>query len=344
MSATRATALDSFLRFTLALLGSVALTLLLSVGLLSRYQRAAALPGRQPESAPSSLQYRLLDGQRVADGSPLDRRPFAAVIDNRVESRPPAGLEDASIVYEVIVEGDITRLLALFDADSQTEQIGPVRSLRPFFIDLAAEWDAVLFFAGGSPAALARVASGSFATVNEISGDGIYFWRDVSRFPPHNLYTSAALMSRAAAAKQATSSAEFIAWQFKDGTTTTSSAVLLTVPVSFSDNPLYRVEYRYNPETNDYTRYQNNKVHKTSQGIVLKAGNVVVQHVTYDVLDEVGRLAIDLDRGGAAEIYQDGRQVNGFWQKINGRTRFYDQADREISFNRGTVWVELVFD
>ena len=259
-------------------------------------------------------------------------------------SRRAAGLEDASIVYEVIVEGDITRLLAFFDAGSQTGQIGPVRSLRPFFIDLAAEWDAVFFFAGGSPAALVRVADGSFAAVNEISGDGIYFWRDASRFPPHNLYTSAALMSRAAAAKQATSSAEFSAWQFKDGTPTPSSTMLLAVPVRFADNPLYRVEYRYNPETNDYTRYLNSKVHKTSRGIVLKTNNVAVQHVTYEVLDEVGRLAIDLDRGGGAEIYQDGRQVNGSWQKINGRTRFYDQAGREVSFNRGTVWVELVFD
>jgi len=202
----------------------------------------------------------------------------------------------------------------------------------------------VFFFAGGSPAALVRVADGSFAAVNEISGDGIYFWRDASRFPPHNLYTSAALMSRAAAAKQATSSAEFSAWQFKDGTPTPSSTMLLAVPVRFADNPLYRVEYRYNPETNDYTRYLNSKVHKTSRGIVLKTNNVAVQHVTYEVLDEVGRLAIDLDRGGGAEIYQDGRQVNGSWQKINGRTRFYDQAGREVSFNRGTVWVELVFD
>ena len=150
---------------------------------------------------PSLTAPRLLDG-RLVHRQRANLKPVAMVIENHAEARPLAGLDQASIVYEIVVEGDITRFLAIFDGDFSVKKIGPVRSIRPFFIDLAEEWGAVLLHSGGSPDGLTQVKTSSVFDINEISSDGIYFWRDANRTPPHNLYTSSALVNRALIAKK----------------------------------------------------------------------------------------------------------------------------------------------
>jgi len=143
---------------------------------------------------------RQIDGIYVAEGEE-NLRPVVVMIENHYDSRPVAGLEKASIIYETIIEGGITRFLAVFDGGVSAKRIGPVRSARPFFIDMAEEWDGVYFHAGGSPEALAELKFSDLDRVNEISADGVFFWRDISKLPPHNLYTSSILMERAIASK-----------------------------------------------------------------------------------------------------------------------------------------------
>jgi len=287
--------------------------------------------------------YRLLDG-RAAKAEKSALKPLAVMLENHVESRPVAGLEAASIIYEVIVEGDITRYLAIFDQEVEAPKIGPVRSARPFFVDLAQEWNPVYFHAGGSQAAIDQLRWSKMININEISGAGIYFWRDPNRDQPHDLFTSADLMRRAVLAKEIETEADFLPWLFKNDRPAEESELVAEIEVNFLANPWYQVGYQYNKDNNDYTRYLAGKIHKTEKGIILKANNIVIQHVNYKVIDSYGRLDIDLTSGGEAEIYQDGRKIEGFWRKTNGRTKFYDQTDKEVKFNRGRIWIELVFD
>src|SRR3989338_3880481 len=291
--------------------------------------------------------YRLLDGQLV----PIDKtelKPVAVMLENHYESRPISGLEEASIIYEVVVEGDITRFLAIFDGSLSAKKIGPVRSVRPFFVELAEEWNSVLFHAGGSQDAMYKLTYSPVYNINEISSDGIYFWRDPVRGMPHNLYTSANLIERAIVAKEIDTKADFLPWQFKNDENQESRIKNQwneNIEIDFSGNPLYQVEYKYNPESNDYTRYLASKVHKTDRGIILKAKNIVVQYVNFDIIDDYGRLNVDVKNGGTAEIYQDGKKIEGSWVKDeNKRTHFYNQEGQEVRFNRGTIWIELVFD
>jgi len=299
----------------------------------------------QPGAIQSSTDefHRLLDGQLVSlEKSAL--KPMAVILENHFDSRPVAGLENASIIYETVVEGEITRFLAIFDADLKAKKIGPVRSVRPFFVDLVEEWQAVLFHAGGSVDGLNQLKKSSLANVDEISADGIYFWRDTNRYPPHNLFTSANLIKRAVQAKNIETQADFSPWLFKSDQPKKDLFEFEEIKIDFSGSPFYQVKYRYEPANNDYVRYLNGQVHKTQNGIILKAKNIVIQTVDFEVIDSYGRLAIDLKSGGSAEIYQDGGKTTGFWRKTNGRTRFYDQADEEIRFNPGPIWIELVFD
>lgn len=285
---------------------------------------------------------RLLDGKTVLSQN-ARLKPVIVMMENHFDSRPISGLESASIIYETIVEGDITRFLAIFDPLAQASKIGPVRSARPFFVEISEEWNGVYFHAGGSPAALDMLKDSDLYNINEISGDGIYFWRDVNRNPPHNLYTSMNQINRSIAAKEVSTTTDFIPWKFKKNQINGEDFVE-EVEVNFSSNPLYQVKYVYNQQDNKYTRYQAGSIHKTESGIILKADNIIKQFVDAEIIDSYGRLSIDLDSGGPAEVHLNGQQITGSWKKENGRTKFYDAENREISFNPGTVWIELIFN
>ncbi len=117
-----------------------------------------------------------------------DERSIAIMIDNISAALPHVGLQDAYIIYEIIVEGGQTRLLALYK-DKTTEVIGPVRSTRHYYIDYALENDAVFVHFGHSPKALSDINQ---LKINNI--DGFFFenpfWRNKKIKAPHNVFTS----------------------------------------------------------------------------------------------------------------------------------------------------------
>ncbi len=287
---------------------------------------------------------RPLDGKLVEKDYPA-LKPFAIIIENHFESRPSAGLEDASIIYETVVEGDITRFLALFDYSIETKKIGPIRSIRPFFIELAQEWDPIFLHAGGSNEALDMVKKSEVFSINEISSDGIYFWRDKKRQAPHNLFTSADLIKKAVNAKKISFESNFYPWQFKnDDPEKDTLLVVKEFEVNFFRNPAYQVKYIYDEKNNSYTRYLSGKPHKTENGIILEAKNIIIQKTAYKIIDDYGRIKIFLENGGNSEVYQDGKKIEGYWEKSRGRTYFYNKSGQEINLNRGVTWVELLFN
>ena len=123
-----------------------------------------------------------------------DTRPLAVMIDNDgPSSRPQIGLEDAYLVYEVIVEGGATRLMALFK-DTSIEKVGPIRSSRHYFLDYALENDALYVHAGWSPKATTDISLLEVNNINGILGsDASIFYRDNTYDSTyHNLYSSVA--------------------------------------------------------------------------------------------------------------------------------------------------------
>jgi hypothetical protein len=118
---------------------------------------------------------------------------LGVVVDNYVAARPQSGLSRASMVFEAPVEGGITRFLALF-WQYAASQIGPVRSTRIYFDELAQAYAIPLAHAGGNVDALRAIGPLGVKNLDEIYGSGPYFWRTLSRVPPQNLYTSTALL------------------------------------------------------------------------------------------------------------------------------------------------------
>lgn len=118
-----------------------------------------------------------------------DVRPIAVMVENSPAARPQSGLGDADVVYEILAEGDITRFVAFYHS-RVPGKVGPVRSIRPYYVDVAAAMDAVLVHAGWSQEAMNRVAAGGVDHFDEVYGDRVYYWPSPDRKPPHNLYTS----------------------------------------------------------------------------------------------------------------------------------------------------------
>ena len=293
----------------------------------------------------------LLDGMALVGGREnAVMLPMSVVISNGADARPDAGIENAALVYEALVEGGITRFLAIFNPSMATEKIGPVRSARSYFVDIAEELNALFVHVGGSPDALADIRKTSdLIDLNEMGSDEIYFWRSKQRSAPHNTYTSLEQLERAADVKniRGLSLQPTKAWKFKDDADESarpaSSPSLLINYSTFN----YQVKFEYQPKENNYLRFMAGAAHKTESGSSIAAKNIIVSFVETYVIDEL-RLGMNLAGEGEAIVCTDGTCKKAVWKKNaeTDRTRYYyrndgDGSDTEIAFNRGLTWIAL---
>lgn len=282
---------------------------------------------------------RPLDGVR-SDAVNPNPTPIAVMIENITESRPQSGLNKASVVYEALAEGGITRFVAVFGPFDPIPEIGPVRSARPYYVDFAAEYKAVYGHIGGSPQALDALRSYPGVDLNEFFNNR-YFWRDHARAAPHNVYTSSDKLIFARRDKKAPEVASFTPWAFavrEAGPATADAKQKIAIPFSSFN---YNVEWNYVADGNRYERSEAGKPHVLKDGSTVSAKNVVVQFVETSLID-TERLAMKTDGTGRAVVYRDGRAIEGAWVKTNGRTQWLDANGNAIPLNPGTTWVEVV--
>ena len=102
----------------------------------------------------------------------LGRRPVAFMVSNSYDSLPQWGISQADIIYEMLAEGRITRLLAIFQDPSKIDALASIRSARPYFIDIAQSYGAVYMHFGGSvPAYNAIAARSDLISIDGIKGN-----------------------------------------------------------------------------------------------------------------------------------------------------------------------------
>ena len=273
----------------------------------------------------------------------IDHPPIMVSIDNLPSARPQSGLDKADIIYEIPAEGGVSRFLAVF-YHGTADEIGPVRSARPYFVDLARERNAVFVHAGGSQDALNYLASGVINSINEFAY-GSFFWRDNSRSMPHNLYTSSEKLMAVLEKKGWDQETEVSAFKFitedEEKDTISVGVEVLTVEI---DYPSAHDIYKYDNEKGLYLRYIKDNPHcDRITGEQLTASNIIVQHVTSKVLDSEGRLAIDMTGEGEALLFSQGHVMQGKWQRddLDSRTVFYDDSGEEWILAPGQTWIQI---
>lgn len=259
--------------------------------------------------------------------------PFliAAIIDNHPDARPQFGLSQASMVFDVPVEGGITRFLAFFPVNlSEDFKIGPIRSLRPYFLDIALEYQALLLHCGGSPEALARVVKEEVKTFNEFY-DQEYFSRYSSYQAPHNILASYTLIS------EYLNKENFLIGDYEDWTTKKPESNY------FTDNSSIEIK-RSGSQYNISWIYDFSQAKYRQEKTDLEADNIIIRPISTKVLDDDLRLEIGLIGRGEAIICQDSYCQEVVWEKKDkdDQTRYYFKDGRDFVFNIGKTWIHFI--
>ncbi|MDU2241593.1 MAG: DUF3048 domain-containing protein [Paenibacillus sp.] len=275
---------------------------------------------------------------------PLTRRPLAIMINNAPAARPQSGLIDADVVYEVLAEGGVTRLVSIFHSQADNAKIGPIRSIRPYMIDLGESYHGVLVHAGASNDAYAVLQRQHKEDLDEITNAGSFFWRDKSRKAPHNLYSNVEkLLEGAAKRGYATEDETVPSYVFyKDDEHPDSTETANNVEIKFQlDN--YRVSYEYDATAGVYKRSINGEPHTDLEtGDPITAANVIVMGADHQVLDDVGRLDVELSLGGEAVLFQEGKVIRAEWIRKEGDIIRFIKDNVELPMMPGQTFIHIV--
>lgn len=305
--------------------------------------RQNLLPEGQSNVIPHPVLAEAMNGEMV-DPAIARKRPLAVMIENHPDGRPQSGLSLADVVYETLAEGGITR----FEAFYQTEEagsIGPVRSAREYFAQIADEWGAVYAHVGGSNEVIAQLKDGLYSRLSDANEyyNGEFFLRVGTRPAPHNVYTSTERLRELATRRLFSTEASYQPWTFKNdepGASSTAPSIF----INFSRLG-YEVGWNYKQASNSYERsiYYEPDIDAATKALIV-AKTVVVQLVPVieRPSDPLLHVDIALSGQGRALVFQDGKALKGIWKNTAGRTRYYDASGFEIQFNRGALWIELV--
>ena len=278
----------------------------------------------------------------VIFGQEINARPILVSIDNHPDARPHYGISQADIVYEVPAEGNIPRLLGLFYSQVP-EKIGPVRSARPYIVDVAREWDAVMVHCGGSSDALNYLRQGHVDDMDEIAWSR-YFWRDddSSRWAPHNLLTSKEnIYAYLEYRERPVVDEDVRQMDFLDFGEEAQGESVDWINVRFTVADNY---YIYDSKTGYYTRKIDDDIYiDAATGEALEISNIIVQKVSSWLVDSK-HLGIDLTAGGEAWLFTGGTMVKGTWSRadLNSPTIFTDSNGEVFRLNTGQTWIEVI--
>jgi len=302
--------------------------------------KAETVKKAAPKPKPAVKYYSPLTGVEVADEAATKQPVTAIMIENSPDARPQSGIKDAGIVFEAIAEGGITRFLTLHQED-KPQLIGPVRSLRMYYVDWLAPFNASVAHIGGSAAALAEVRSGNYRDIDQFFNAGSY-WRASDRYAPHNVYTSFEKLDALNAAKGYTSSS-FTGFPRTDGkSSATPDATSITVNIS---SALYNSTYSYDGATNRYNRNLAGVAHTDREGGQITPSVVIALKVNeVTVMEDGYRQSITTTGSGEAIIFQNGTATTATWSKPDRASQitFTDAAGKPIALNRGQTWISAV--
>ncbi|MCZ2845683.1 MAG: DUF3048 domain-containing protein [Candidatus Bathyarchaeota archaeon] len=269
-----------------------------------------------------------------------ETRAFSVDLAQYPETMPLSSISQAEIVIEGPVANPkgITRLLAIYQCQSP-EEIGSIRSVRPYMADLALGFDTIFSSWGGSTAAIQRIKNLGLDWLDSRVNPAGAFFRKKNVPAPHNGFTSLERLKIAAQSLNMREVNQFSGYMFFEEEEVNFSKKDQNLKINYA----YPVEYKYDPKTGNYLRFWNDRPmidRNTSKQVW--AGNVVVMKTKIGVLS-AGVVDVKVVGTGQATIYQAGEKIEGIWQKEDSRARlaFFDEEGKEIKFIPGPIWIEI---
>jgi hypothetical protein len=286
--------------------------------------------------ATSSTVASTLSGLPVAPS--VNNNPVTGImIENTTFARPQAGLSQASVVFEAIAEAGITRFLALFQ-DTAPANVGPIRSVRPYYETWALGFNASIAHVGGSPEALADIKTWNVRDLDQFY-NGSYYHRITTRAAPHNVYTSIALLNQLEQSKGYGTST-FTGFARKaEAPSKTPTATTINFTIS---SVTYNVSYVYDASTNSYNRSEGGAPQIDSNTNTQISPKVVIALVMpYSLESDNYHSVYGTIGSGPVDIFQDGTLSTGTWSKASNTAQiiFKTAAGKVIPLNPGQTWL-----
>lgn len=280
------------------------------------------------------------------------RRPLAVVMDNFYpDARPQSGIGQASVVFDALTEGGITRLMALY-LEKDVGRVGPIRSARPYFVSWAAGFGALFVHAGGSPAALQFLRRTPALLDIDASKSSAGFSRASDRVTPHNLYANVHALRSNLTGPVPGDVASHGSLTFGNAAARAERGRGQSIFLSFStaqqvSPPEYAVSYRYVRSRNVYARSQGGVAfidRSTGQQVAPHNVIVMVERAALIPNDPLGRISIGVVGSGRATIFENGRVIFGKWFKasVTSALAFTRTDGRPVRLVPGQTWIEVV--
>lgn len=289
---------------------------------------------------PPPTYYSPLTGIKV-DSEEKTKQPVTAImIENSPDARPQSGIKDAGVVYEAVAEGGITRFLAIYQ-ESKPQLIGPVRSLRMYYLDWAAPYNASIAHIGGSLYALQEVRNGNYRDIDQFFNAGTY-WRASDRYAPHNVYTNFENIDALNTAKGYTTS-EFKGFERQDAKASAEpNATSVDIIIS---SAWYNTHYDWDATTNTYKRSLGGEAHMDREAGQVTPTVVIAMFVDMTkVMEDGWREQITTSGSGRATVFQNGTATEATWRKNDRMSplQIIDGEGKPIKLNRGQTWISAV--
>ena len=291
-----------------------------------------------------------------------NNRPIAVMIDNNIGNEKHAGLQDSYLNYEIIVEGGLTRIMAIYK-DKDVSLIGPVRSSRHYFLDYALESDAIYTHYGWSPYAEKDIKN---LGVNNINGltDEAPFWRDRKIKAPHNVFTSINNIQKYASEKNySMKSKDWKLFKYSADEINLNSAETRSENTNIEENQQNTEEvetanqilityskhqarsYSFDSENKYYLRSMNGIAHldKTTN-LQLHYKNIIIEKVENYSLDSYGRQDLKTVSSGEGYFITNGYAKPITWEKDSrsSKTEYKYKNGKGIVLNDGNTFIQIV--
>ncbi len=284
-----------------------------------------------------------LTGAPAPSGVDLERPAIAVKIDNAPAARPQAGLNQADMVFEEMVEGGLSRLLAVFHS-RDAEVVGPVRSARSTDIPILVTLNSPMFAWSGANQVFAnQIRASAIIDVGVEAVPNAYERRN-DRRAPSNLFTGTDRL-RAVAPDLTNTPNPLLQYRLPGEEAPSEARPITGVEVDYGAN---RAVHTWDPSAGGWVREQNGSPHVDEEGVVITPTNVIVQFVRYvntGLVDGAGNPVPEAQLVGSGDAWFliDGRLIEGSWVKENLTvpTQYFDSDNRPVKFMPGSTWTLL---
>lgn len=315
-------------------------------------------PSKEPSPSPSVEPTPSLGPVNPLTGLPaeteiIDNRPYAVMINNIKAAQPQIGISKADIIYEILVEGGITRMMAVFQDVTNAGEIGSIRSARPYFVEIALGLDALYIHAGGSDDAYRKIAATDIFHLDGVNGrKQDIFFRDPERKKTmgsvHSLVTTDELILKYLPTYNVAlehKSGYVCNMEFSDSAAPTGGLTATSITAHFSSSKTTTFDYSAESGLYNVRQYGRDYIDGNDDSKIT-AANVLILRTKINVIsgDDAGRIDVDVTGSGTGTFYSGGKYETIKWSRAKNSDQFtFTREDgTEITFARGRTYICII--